>query len=600
MRSTASKPLPSVPTRRLDDPIQLRVISGQFNSIAQEIAATLQRTGYSQLTRESEDLGAGLFDREGRELAEARSTPLLNGVLGGMIRGFMQRLDGVLKEGDIILHNHPYKGAMHAPDICVATPIFWAGELVAFSANSCHLVDVGGAYPGINVDVFDMWSEAQILDSVRLFEGGVRNEVLWQNIIDNTRTPSLTKGDLEALIGACRLGKSRFLALLERYGKDTVFAAAEDLMDYSEFLLRSEIAKVPDGTYTAPEGWLDDDGKNFGKPLKVCVKVVIDGTDITVDLTGSSPEVETAFNAPFEGATRCAAQFIVRTVFLDEARTGEGVPQNEGCYRPISVVAPKGTIFNPNFPRATFARFCPINRLADSFILALSDVVPDRTAAGSAAHTFFVSYSGFDESHADYWTYIEINEGSYGGRLGADGMDSVDTLMANTMNSPIEEVEMQFPVRVERYELRDSNPAPGRWRGGFGPVRVNRFLTDTIASCEGDRCFDPPRGVHGGADGLPGAITLVEADGTVSPLPSKFSGLRIVAGQAIQFEGPMGGGFGDPFERDPEAVLRDVRDGYLARDRAADYGVVLTPEDDAVDETQTAELRAPRGGAHTR
>ncbi|MFN8164428.1 MAG: hydantoinase B/oxoprolinase family protein, partial [Solirubrobacterales bacterium] len=344
------------PQRRVEDPIQLRVISGQFTSIAQEIAATLQRTGYSQLTRESEDLGAGLFDRDGREIAEARSTPILNGALGGLIRGFMERLDGQLEDGDIILHNHPYTGAMHAPDICVATPIFWEGKLIGFSANSCHLVDVGGAYPGINVDVVDMWSEAQILDSVRLWAGGVRNEVLWQNIIDNTRTPSLTKGDLEALIGACKLGKARFLALLERYGPKTVFDAAEDLMDYSEYLLRSEIATVPDGVYEAPVGWLDDDGRNFGEPLKVCLKAIVRGSDIEIDLTGSSPEVETAFNAPFEGATRCAAQFIVRTVFLDEAKTGDGVPQNEGCYRPITVTAPKGTIFNPNFPRATFAR----------------------------------------------------------------------------------------------------------------------------------------------------------------------------------------------------------------------------------------------------
>jgi N-methylhydantoinase B/oxoprolinase/acetone carboxylase alpha subunit len=581
--------------RRVEDPIKLRVLSGQFTSIAQEIAATLQRTGYSQLTRESEDLGAGLFDCEGREIAEARSTPLLNGALGGMIRGFLQRLDGTLRDGDIILHNHPYKGAMHAPDVCVATPIFWGGELVAFAANSCHLVDVGGAYPGINVDVVDMWSEAMIFDSIKLFDAGVRNEVLWQNILDNTRTPSLTKGDLEALVGAARRGRARFLALLERYGRQTVFDAAADLQDYSEHMLRSAIAAIPDGSYEAPVGWLDDDGRNRGIPLKVCVKVTVSGSDIEIDLTSSNPEVETGFNAPFEGATQAAARFIVRTVFLDEATTGEDVPQNEGCYRPIRVVAPKGTIFNPRFPRATFARFCPINRVADSFVLALADVAPDRVTAGSAAHTFFISYSGVSEDTEDYWTYIEINEGSYGARAGHDGMDAVDTLMANTMNSPVEEVEMQFPLRVERYELRDAPVAPGRWRGGIGPVRVNRFLVDAMSSCEGDRTVDPPRGLRGGGDGLPGGITLIGADGSERPLPAKFSGYVIRAGEAIRLEGPMGGGYGDPLERDPADVLRDVRDGHVSIDEAAHhYGVVLTADGTAVDTEATRAHRLGR------
>lgn len=582
------------PRRRTEDPILLRVIGGQFNAIAKEIAATLQRTGYSQLTRESEDLGAGLFDARGRELAEAQSTPLLNGVIGGMIRGFLQRLDGQLEDGDIVFHNHPYKGAMHAPDICVATPVFWEGELVAFSAATCHLIDVGGAYPGINVDVVDMWAEAKIFDAVRMVRRGVRNEELWQHALDNVRTPTLNRGDLEALVSACLLGKRRFLALLEKYGVQAVLDAAEDWIDYSEYMLRCEIEKVPDGEYEAPVGWLDDDGKNRGRPLPVCVKVIVEGSDLTIDLTGSSAEVETGFNAPFEGATLCAAHFIARTVFLDEARFEEDIPQNEGCYRPINVVCPKGTIFNPNFPRATSARFCPINRLADSFVLALADAIPDKVVAGSAAHTFFVSYSGWSEERQEYWTCIEINEGSYGGRLGSDGMDAVDTLLANTMNSPVEEVEIQFQLRVDRYELRDATPAPGRWRGGFGPVRENRFLTGASVSLEGDRCFDPPRGIHGGRDGLPGAVTLVSPNGEEAPLPSKFSGYRVRAGEAIRFEGPMGGGYGDPFERDVEQVLADVMDGYVTPEEAREqYGVVVR-EDVSIDEEATEELRGPR------
>jgi N-methylhydantoinase B/oxoprolinase/acetone carboxylase alpha subunit len=587
-----------MPERRVADPILLRVIGGHFRAIAKEIAATLQRTGYSQLARESEDLGAGIFDRHGRELAESQSTPLLNGAMRGMIPGFLERLEGKIEDGDIIFHNHPYKGAVHAPDICVATPVFWEGELVAWSADTCHLIDIGGAYPGINVDVIDLWAEGRIYDSVRMYAAGVRNEELWQHMLDNTRTGTANRGDLEAMISACLVGKRRFHALLEKYGVETVLAAAEDWMDYSEYMLRSEIAKIPDGEYEAPVGWLDDDGRNRGVPLKVCVKVIVDGSNLTVDLTGSNPEVETGFNAPYLGTTCSTAYFIARSVFLDEAIVEEDIPQNEGCYRPIEVVCPKGTIFNPNFPRATFARFCPVQRIADGFVLALADAAPDKTIAGSAAHTYFVSYSGWSDETQEYWTYIEINEGSYGGRCGSDGMDAVDTLMANTMNTPTEDLENRFPIRVDRYELREAVPAAGRWRGGLGPVRENRFLVDTMVSCEGDRCYDPPRGVHGGSDGRPGVLTHIAADGTETILPSKFSGLRVGAGDVIRFESPLGGGYGPPLERDPGATLADVRDGYLTADDARkQYGVALAAGGLAVDAEQTASLR--HGGQDT-
>jgi N-methylhydantoinase B/oxoprolinase/acetone carboxylase alpha subunit len=590
------------PERRIKDPILLRVIGGQLNAIAKEMASTLQRTAYSQLARENEDLGAGLFDRHGRELAESQTTPLHNGSIGGMIRGFLERLDGKIEEGDVIFHNHPYKGAVHAPDICVAIPIFADGELVGFAADTCHLIDTGGAYPGINVDVVDMWAESRIYDALKVYSKGERNEELWKHIIDNTRTPTLNRGDLSALIGACQVGRKRFLELIGKYGTKTILDAGEDWMDYAEYMLRSEIAQVPDGVYEAPVGWLDDDGKHrtwledpeggAGDHLEVRVKVTVKGTDLIVDLTGSNPEVETAFNSPFEGATQCTAYFIARTVFLDEAKYDEYIPQNEGCYRPIEVICPKGTIFNPSFPRATFARFCPVQRIADGFVLSLADAAPDKVAAGSAAHTYFVSYSGWDDAAQEYWAYLETNEGTYGGRSGSDGMEACDTHAANTRNTPVEELELRFPIRVERYELSERVPAPGRWRGGGGVVRENRMLVDAIVSCEGDRSYDPPRGIHGGDDGLPGRITHVYDGGGEQQLYSKFSGYRVRAGDVIRFESPLGGGYGDPMERDPELVLRDVLDDYITTSDAREhYGVVLAGDGRSVDGEATARLR---------
>lgn len=579
-------------SRRIDDPVLLRVIGGRLSAIAAEMASTLQRTAYSMLCRESEDLGCGLYDDEGRELAESQTTPLMHGALGGMIEGFLERLRGRIEDGDAILHNHPYKGAVHAPDVCIAIPVFWEGELIGFAAASTHLLDLGGAYPGINVDVVDMWAEARIYDAVRIYEKGVRNEGLWNHILDNTRTPTLNRGDLEALLSACRVGRARYLDLLEKYGLATITDAVEDWMDYSEYMLRSQIEKVPDGEYIAPVGWLDDDGRNRDRRLKVCVKVVIDGSNLTIDLTGSNDEVETAFNSPYRGATCSTAKFITRTVFLDEAEMEEYIPQNDGLYRPISVIAPKGSIFNPNFPRATVARFCPVQRVADSFILALSAVIPEKTCAGSAAHTYFVSYAGWDEAAQEYWAYLEGNEGSYGARFGSDGLDAIDTLIANTRNTPVEELELRYPIRVVRYELRDIAPAAGRWRGGIGPIRENRFLVDVMVSCEGDRSTDPPRGIYGGADGTPGKITLVREDGSEEPMHSKFAGYVVRAGEVLRLEGPMGGGFGDPLRRDPEDVLANVLDGYVSvEDARAKYGVVLVDGGRTVDHERTAEAR---------
>lgn len=590
------------PERRIKDPILLRVIGGELNEIAKEAGSTLERTAFSQLARENEDLGAGLFDRSGRELAESQTTPLHNGSIGGMVRGFLQRLDGEIEDGDVILHNHPYKGAVHAPDLCVAVPIFWEGELVGFAADTAHLIDTGGAYPGINVDVVDMWAESRIYDSLKIYSRGERNEELWKHIIDNVRTPTLAHGDLSALIGVCQNGRKRFLELLEKHGVNTVLDAADDWMDYSEYMLRSEIAKAPDGVYEAPVGWIDDDGKNrswledgansFDDHLEVRVKVTVSGTDLSVDLSGSNPEVETAFNAPFEGATTCTAYFIARTVFLDEAKNDEYIPQNEGCYRPVEVICPKGTIFNPNFPRATFARFNPVQRVADGFVLSLADAVPDKVAAGSAAHTYFVSYSGWDEVAQEYWAYLETNEGAYGGRYGSDGLEACDTHAANTRNTPVEELELRFPIRVERYELSDHMPTPGRWRGGAGVVRENRMLVDTILSCEGDRSYDPPRGVHGGKDGLPGKTTHIQNEGGEQQVYSKLSGYRLAAGDIIRFESPSGGGYGDPLERDPELVLKDVLDGYISVNEACEqYGVVVNEDGYSVDDHATGRLR---------
>src|SRR5438094_2355509 len=530
--------------RRVEvDPITLRVLGGAFHAIAKEMAGVLFRMSYSSIIRESEDLGAGIFDAEGRELCESDSTPMHIGSLPWYIRGFMHTLGGRVEEGDVIVHNNPYLGASHTPDVAVAVPIFHEGEHLGFAAVTAHVLDVGGSFPGINADAFDVYAESKLYNGLRWYRRGELNDDLDRMIFDNVRTETMNRGDMEAMLAACELGRRGFLRLLERYGADTVMSAAYDWMDYSEGRLRAEIAKIPDGEYRAPTGWLDDDARNRDVRLRVETAVRVEGDEITIDLTGSHPEVPTGYNVPYEGSLLVAAYFVIRTLLLDEALIAEPVPQNDGIFRPVKVVAPKGTIYNPSFPRACFSRFCQIQRVIDNTILALAEVIPEQVTAGNSAGIHFCSYSGFLEERGEYWIYLEVNEGSYGGRYGKDERDSVDNLMVNTRNNPIEELDMRFPVRCERYELRAAPAAPGRWRGGIGIVRENRFLVPGTYSSEGDRHEDAPRGIFGGHDGLPGAVTKNTGAPGEEEFPAKVTGIPCAAGDVMRSRAPTAAGY---------------------------------------------------------
>lgn len=587
---------PGPPTReRVEvDPITLRVLGGAFHAIAKEMAGVLFRMSYSSIIRESEDLGAGIFDAQGRELCESDSTPMHIGSLPWYIRGFLHRLGDDIAEGDVIVHNHPYLGASHSPDVAVAVPIIHEGELLGFAAVTAHVLDVGGSYPGINADAFDVYAEAKLYNGLRWYRGGELNEDVDRMIFDNVRTETMNRGDMNAMLAACQLGRERFLRLIQRYGTDVVMSAAYEWMDYSERMLRTEIEKIPDGEYGPIVGWLDDDARNRGVRLRVETKVVVEGDEITIDLTGSNPEVPTGFNVPFEGSLLVGAYYAVRTILLDEVMFPEHVPQNDGVFRPVKVIAPKGTIFNPNFPRACFSRFTQVQRVVDNTILALADALPDKVTAGNSAGIHFCAYSGFDESAGEYWLYLEVNEGSYGGRHGKDAMDSVDNLMANTRNNPIEELDMRFPVRCDQYELRPEPASPGKWRGGIGIIRRNRFLVDGVYSCEGDRQTDPPMGIFGGWHGLVASCRKNPDTARQEVLDAKVTGIPFSAGEFIEFREPNAAGYGDPLERDPALVREDVLDDFTTIELARDaYGVVFADERTLeIDETATAALRA--------
>ena len=575
------------------DPITLQVISGALDTIAEEMGHVLYRMSFSSIIRESQDLGAGLFDTEYNTLCESESTPLHIGSLPGYLEGIEKVVKGDWTDGDVVIHNHPYFGSSHSPDIAVVIPIFYKGELVGYSANTAHHLDIGAATPGLIIDIPDVYAEGMLFAGTKLYEAGQRNEAMWDYIRNNSRASRQLLDDLDAQIASARLGVRRFIELMDRFGYDEVIAATRQLMDYTERVLRQRIAAIPDGEYRA-EGFLDDDGRNrdVRLPIKVCVRIKGDGVE--VDLTGSSDQVETGFNVPFEGSTKVACFCAIRSLLLDAETSEIKVPSNQGSFRPIDVIAPEGSIFNPRFPAAAEARFSQINRVIDLIYKALSPVLPDEIIAGSSATLSFAAYSGIRPS-GDYWVFLEVNEGSYGGRPASDGPDCIDSLMANTRNNPLEDLAMHLPMVCDRYELRDDiMPAPGRFRGGLGVVKKQRMLKEGFITHEADRHEDVPWGVFGGWDGAGGRLDIYNdarpADGRA--MPAKFSGLRVEAGDVMAFYGPSGGGYGDPLDRPAEKVLEDVLDGFFTAEAArSTFGVVVDLEAETVDEAATEAAR---------
>jgi N-methylhydantoinase B len=493
---------PAAPRTRID-PVTAAVIHGALESIAIEMGHKLMRMSYSSIIRESEDFGAALTDAQGHQLCECRmSTPLQSGPIPGYVRGIRAALDGrgeTVRPGDVIMHNDPYGGASHGPDVAFCVPVFLDGTLIAYSVTTAHHLDIGALTPGSAgiVDAVDCYAEGLQFKAIKVVEEGRANRAVWQMLRDNIRAPDLVVGDMQAQIRAAEIGADHYLALVRQYGLETLRLAALDLMDYAERMMRDAIRALPDGTYRAEtfiDGYLDSADPSR-RDLPICVALTVAGDAITVDLTGTAPQVpDKPINMPFTGTVDCAIWLTLRSILLDAAVVGP-VPQNAGLTRPIRIIAPPGTLANPTFPAPVIARFTPGNALADTVMKALAQAVPRQVSAG-IGNLRCTAFSGLAEGR--HWVHMEIIEGSYGGRYGKDGLDAVDTLYANTRNNPIEDIESHLPLRGI-VNLTCCGRVFGRkWRAGcimlrFGrtsplarpgrrlPARNGRFLL----SCDG-------------------------------------------------------------------------------------------------------------------
>ncbi len=586
--------------RRID-PITASVIQGALESIAVEMGYKLMRMSYSSIIRESEDFGAAVIDLENRQLAEAKqSTPLQSGPIPGYVRGLRRQLaerGETIDPGDVFMHNDPYAGATHGPDVAFVVPAFHDGRLAGFAVTTAHHLDIGAHTPGSGgiVDAIDCYAEGLRFQAVKVYEAGKRNQQVWNMLRTNIRLPDLVLGDMEAQIAASRIGAQRYVELIEQHGLDTIAAASEAMFDASERMMRAAIRALPDGDYSASamlDGFLDDPNPaRRDLPIKVTIRVR--GDELTVDLTGTAPQVaDRPINMPLEGTVDCAIWLAVRSVLLDTAKHG-WIPQNSGLTRPIKIVAPEGTLANPIFPAPVIARFCAGIELSNAVVQAFAEAVPQQICGGCGNGGGMILTG---QQGNNFWVQVELFSGSYGGRYRSDGLDSVDVLYANTRNNPIEDIESHVPLRVERYELRENAAAAGQWRGGVGSIRQLAFLADGAVSVESEGHKYPPKGLFGGHDGTPAQLIWTKANGEVVELPSKLPYRPFAKGDRITAVRACGGAYGDALERNPADVLDDVRDEYFGRDQAlADYGVVITERLEVDDEATRRRRQMLRG-----
>ncbi len=566
------------------DPVTLEVVGNHLVSIVDEMATTISRTSYSTVIREMGDFTTGVFGADGALYAQSAHIPPQQGTLSESAKLICREV--ALEPEDIIIFNHPHMGGTHSPDIMIFKPVFLEGEMIGLVGTLGHHMDIGGRSPGSNPsDALDVFEEGLLLPPLKLMRRGVMNEDVIAIIRANIRYPHKTIGDLWAQISAVGVGEKRFLELASKYGRKRLREICIGLMDHSERLMRNDLRELPDGSYFA-EGFMDGDGIS-DQPIRIAVTVTLDDGTVTIDYTGSSPQVRGPFNISLSSmyaGTWCAVRHMVSPEIL----------QNEGCYRPIRVIAPLGTVVRPHPPAAVTGRFHTLARMCDTIIRAFNQARDEKATGSDNAHLSTSSISGKYPGSQKGYVFFDACGGGWGGTYVCDGMDGAKGLMSNARDCPIEVAEMEYPLRIERYELIPDSGGPGKFRGGMGLYRATRFLHgDGYFVNRSDGTKFPPHGTLGGMKGAPARHTLIRKDGTVIRLPSKVTYFDIHEGDLLHYETAAGGGYGHPWEREPQRVLDDLLDGKISLDSARDiYRVAVDLKTGIVDEEETARLRA--------
>lgn len=568
-----------------NDAIRLELMKNAFAAIADEMAATVVRTARSSVIKEAMDFSTGLLDLKGNLVAQGLCLPVHMGSFPPTLATVLEKFEGQIRPGDVYALNDPYTGAgLHLPDIFIFKPIFHDGKLLAFAAAIGHQTDIGGRVPGGNAcDNTEIFQEGLRIPPLRIVDQGEPVEAFFDILRLNVRVPETVIGDVKATIAACTRGERALIALARKHGADAIAADMANLLDYSESLTRAEFGAFPDGAWDF-EDFLDDDGFSED-PIRIAVRVVKNGTDITVDFSGTSRQVKGSINLPI-AMTQSSVYACLRSI------VSPNVPTNSGFMRPIKVIAEPGSIANPIAPAPVAARGLTSMRVTEAVWGALAHMLPGKVFSCGAQGDFGVTIAGYSAERRPF-VLLEFLFGTWGGRPDKDAIDALSSLAVNYSNTPVEIVEREQPIRIEEYGFRQDSCGPGKFRGGLGLVREYRLtgVEEAVLQVRSDRQKFKPYGLKGGTPGANAANYLRGADAPKQALPGKFM-RTLKRGECYRAELAGGGGWGDPFERAPEKVLQDVLDEKISRDSAArNYGVVVNQNGD-VDQGETARLRA--------
>jgi N-methylhydantoinase B len=581
------------------DPITLSVIQNGLQAVAAEMDLTFMRTAFSPVISESFDRSDGVYDRHTGEVIcqGALGLPIFMGVMQFTTQSVISRCPD-LEPSDVILINDPYLGGTHLMDVKMVQPFFYHGRLFAYLANTGHWPDTGGRVPGgFTARATEIQQEGLRLPPVRFVRRGELDQDILDIVLANVRVPEERIGDIQAQLGALAVGERRLTALLDRYGADTVEAAIGALKDRSERLMRAHIATIPNGVYES-EAFIDSDAID-PEPLAIRLTLTVSDTDLTFDFSGSSPPCRGPLNSVL-AATKSSVYIAVKHVFPD-------VPINAGCFAPLHIPDPEGTFLYAKYPRPVNGCSAEVTqRVIESVFLALAQAIPDRLWAAPAGTSGNYTLGGADSDARRRYIMYVFSGGGYGGSFDGDGLTNGCSAIGISKIPPVEVCEQRYPVLFEEYALREGSAGAGRHRGGFGVSYRTRLIRgDGVASFMMDHGRFGPPGVLGGQTGAPNEIVVGRDGQEFRPVHwSKDEDIALRPGDWVQVRTPGGGGYGNPLERDPMLVLRDVRRGYLTAAEAAEQYRVVVRESNGdyrtanrtnsvdLDETATVALRA--------
>lgn len=572
------------------DPVTLEVIRNRLESIVREMGDITLRTARSAVVYSGRDFSCGILDRKGDLLAVGTSIPIHIFPIVWQVRKTLERFGDDVHSGDMFIGNDPYDGGTHLNDVLIFMPIYHEDELVGYAANRAHWYDVGGMVPGsISGSAREIYQEGLRIPPIRLGRNDEINPDTLEFILRNVRVPEETKGDIQAQVASCRVAGQHIQALMRRYGKESVLEHFEEVLDAAERRMRSLIGELPK-TRVVHEGYMDNDGVQADqRPVRVAISVEGDG--LHVDYTGTAPQSQGPLNVSL-ALTHCFAFMGVKAALDPHG------PINSGCFRPIAVTVPEGTMLNAR-PPAPAAGMAEMGQAAIFTMVALSKLAPQHVSSEEGAAGNHQNCAGDDLRFEDPHRYIyyDYPGGGGGGRANKDGLDFVRTLRSGNVNiQAIEVLENLFPLLFHRHELRQDSGGPGKHRGGMGIVREYRVPTDGSYSILGDHGVVPPAGLYGGHPAAPSRweVTREGEVITISPqFRSKVTAFPLKAGDIIRISTQGGGGYGDPLERDPAQVREDALDRKVSPEQAADaYGVVLDPQSLEVNEEATRQRRA--------